>query len=163
MKKPVLDHRTQNDVLEQLRKRAASYTPEWRCDGDESDPGMALARVFSEMYTHTLDRFNSLPQKFYTEFLNQLGVTEPDVIPAGGYVRFDVHPVAEHAIPVPEHTLLSATDEQTGEGSLLRTLIYFKAPYSYLICCANLVLTLKDHTFVEMLLSFFSFCAILFL
>ena len=121
MKKPVLDHRTQADVLEQLRVRAASYTPEWRCDGDMSDPGMALAAVFSEMYTHTLDRFNSLPQKFYTEFLNQLGVTEPDVSPAGGYVRFDVHDAAERAVVVPAHTLLGAAVGSESESILFET------------------------------------------
>ena len=108
MKKPVLDHRSGDDVLRQLCSRAASYTPEWRCDGDLSDPGMALATVFSEMYTHTLDRFNSLPQKFYTEFLNQLGVTEPDVASASGYARFDVYDAAERAVIIPERTLLGA-------------------------------------------------------
>ena len=121
MKKPILDSRTEADVLEQLRIRAASYTPEWRCDGDPSDPGMALATVFSEMYTHTLDRFNSLPQKFYIEFLNQLGVTEPDVASAGGYVRFDVHSAAENAVVVPEHTLVSASGEEKEESILFET------------------------------------------
>ena len=121
MKKPVLDHRAQSDVLEQVRARAASYTPEWRCDGDLSDPGMALATVFSEMYTHTLDRFNRLPQKYYTEFLNQLGVSEPDVAAASGYVRFDIHDVAERAVVVPEHTLLGADGENEGESILFET------------------------------------------
>lgn len=121
MKKPVLDHRTQSDVLEQVRARAASYTPEWRCDGDLSDPGMALATVFSEMYTHTLDRFNRLPQKYYTEFLNQLGVSAPDVVSASGYVRFDIHPAAERAVVVPEHTLLGAAGENKGENILFET------------------------------------------
>ena len=121
MKKPVLDHRTEADVLEQLRVRAASYTPEWRCDGDLSDPGMALATVFSEMYVHTLDRFNSLPQKFYTEFLNQLGVADPDVASATGYARFDVYPAAERAVTVPERTLLGVGGENRGETILFET------------------------------------------
>ena len=121
MKKPGLDHRTKGDVLEQVRARAASYTPEWRCDGDLSDPGMALASVFSEMYTRTLDRFNRLPQKYYTEFLNQLGVSEPDVVSASGYVRFDIHPAAEQAVVVPEHTLLGADGENKGESILFET------------------------------------------
>ena len=83
--------------------------------------GMALATVFSEMYTHTLDRFNRLPQKYYTEFLNQLGVSVPDVVSASGYVRFDIHPAAEHAVVVPEHTLLGAAGENKGENILFET------------------------------------------
>ena len=121
MKKPVLDQRTQSDVMEQLRLRAASYTPEWRFDGDPSDPGAALAAVFSEMYVHTLDRFNGLPHKFYTEFLNQLGVTEPDVISAGGYVRFAIHSAAENAVVVPEKTLLGAASANGGQSILYET------------------------------------------
>lgn len=133
MKKPVLDHRTRSDVLEQVRTRAASYTPEWRCDGDPSDPGMALATVFSEMYMHTLDRFNSLPEKYYIEFLNQIGVSEPDVASASGYVRFDIHSAAEHAVVVPEHTLLAADGENKGESILFETETRFEATPARLV------------------------------
>ena len=41
MRQPVLDPRERRDIMEQLAALARSYTPEWRYEGAEDDPGSA--------------------------------------------------------------------------------------------------------------------------
>ena len=59
--------------MSQLAALARSYTPEWRYEGAEDDPGAALAELFGEMFYQTVDRMNSVPGKLHTEFLNTPG------------------------------------------------------------------------------------------
>ena len=108
MKTPVLDKRSQADVVAQMRSLAADYTPEWKCDGDSSDPGNALLEVFANMFSQTIDRYNALPNKYYIEFLNLLGVKVPDPIAASGYVAFNTTQMAQKPVPVPKNTRLIA-------------------------------------------------------
>ena len=85
---PTLASVSQEDVLRTLAQRAADYVPEWRFDRSDPDAGAALAVLFAEMFAQTCDRYNSVPQKYYTEFLNLLGACENAPQPASGYIRF---------------------------------------------------------------------------
>ena len=111
MKTPVLDNRTKAELMEQFARLAAEYVPEWHYTGDTSDPGGALAELFGEMFYQTVDRFNAVPDKLYTEFLNLLGVRAPAVTPAEGLVQFRVHEGVEDTVAVPVGSLLFAQDE----------------------------------------------------
>ena len=88
MNRPLLDPRSPEAIREQVRALARSYTPEWRFEGPENDPGAALAELFDEMYSQSVDRLNALPEKLYIEFLNTIGFQEPGPKSAGGTVRF---------------------------------------------------------------------------
>lgn len=114
MKTPILDNRTKTEIMEQIARLAAEYVPEWRGAGDPADPGAALAELFGEMFCQTVDRFNAVPQKLYTEFLNLLGVRAPPATPAAGLVRFQVCQGVEEAVPVPAGSLLYARDDEDG-------------------------------------------------
>lgn len=114
MRTPILDNRTKAEVMEQIAQLAAEYVPEWNYTGNTADPGAALAELFGEMYYQTVDRFNAVPQKLYTEFLNLLGVEAPPVTPAAGLVQFHVHQGVEETVPVPAGSLLYARDEDDG-------------------------------------------------
>ena len=63
MNRPLLDPRSPETIREQIRALARSYTPEWRYEGTENDPGAALAELFAEMYGQSVDRLNALPEK----------------------------------------------------------------------------------------------------
>lgn len=91
MELPVLDSRTKENIVEKVAELAAQYLPAWRVDDDTEDPAVALTALYSEMFAQTIDRFNQVPLKLYTEYLNLLGVTEPGPVPAKGIVRFTVH------------------------------------------------------------------------
>ena len=103
-----------------IARRAAEYVPEWRYDGDASDPGAALAALFGELFYQTVDRYNALPQKTYTEFLNLLGVQMPPPTPASGFLQFGVHDVIDRPVPVPEGTGVFAADEN-GDNIVFET------------------------------------------
>ena len=77
MNTPLLDPRTLDTLRRQVRSLAAAYTPEWRFEDAQDDPGAALAELFCRMFEQTVDRMNSVPEKLYTEFLNLIGFRPP--------------------------------------------------------------------------------------
>lgn len=111
MKTPTLDNRTKAELMEQFARMAAEYVPEWHYTGDTTDPGGALAELFGEMFSQTVDRFNGVPHRLYTEFLRLLGVRAPALTPAQGLVQFRVHEGVEEEVPVPAGSLLFAREE----------------------------------------------------
>ena len=122
MNKPILDPRTKKDLMDLIQRRAGEYVPEWRYEqGDETDPGAAIATLFGEMFYQTIDRFNLLPQKHYTEFLNLLGVPGPGVTPACGLVRFEASGDGG-PVPVPAGTeIFAAAQEEDGTDTVFST------------------------------------------
>lgn len=112
MKAPVLDPRTLPDIMEQIRQLAKSYTPEWRYEDAEDDPGAAIARLFGEMFHQTVDRFNAVPEKLFIEFLEMAGVRMPDPLPATGLLQFSAHDTVESPVPVPAGTQVFTRDEE---------------------------------------------------
>ena len=120
MKQPVLDPRDRGDIMAQLAAHASSYTPEWRYEGAEDDPGSALAELFGEMFYQTVDRMNSVPGKLHTEFLNLTGFRMPDPVPAAGLLQFDAHDTVEAPVPVPEGTQVF-TEDEAGENVVYET------------------------------------------
>ena len=50
MKQPVLDPRNREDIMARLAVLARAYTPQWRYEGAEDDPGSALAELFGDMF-----------------------------------------------------------------------------------------------------------------
>ncbi len=111
MKAPILDPRTLQDIMDHVAELARSYTPEWRYEGAEDDPGAAIARLFGEMFYQTVDRFNSVPNKLFIEFLELAGVRMPDPLPASGLMQFAAHDTVESPVPVPAGTQVFTRDE----------------------------------------------------
>ena len=120
MRQPVLDPRDRAAILAQLAARARSYTPEWRYEGAEDDPGSALAELFADMFNQTVDRFNSVPGKLHTEFLNLTGFRMPDPVPASGLLQFTAHDTVTEPVPVPQGTQVFTQDEE-GEHIVYET------------------------------------------
>ncbi|MCR4745450.1 MAG: hypothetical protein K5894_09515 [Lachnospiraceae bacterium] len=102
-----LDNRKEEDILREVKKLANSYLPEWRYEVDDrEDPGAVLVKIFAEMYGGILDRLNEVPERFYYEYLNILGVEESQPVAAEGLVYFGVPELVEDLVRVPENTLL---------------------------------------------------------
>ncbi len=120
MKRPLLDPRSPETIREQIRALAKSYTPEWRYEGTENDPGAALAELFAEMYCQSVDRLNGLPEKLFVEFLNLVGFREPAPMPAAGTVCFRAQDNADGPFTVPAGTELFTPDE-AGENIVYET------------------------------------------
>lgn len=120
MNKPVLDNRSLDDVRAEIAYLARSYTPEWRYESPEDDPGAAIAELFSAMFHETIDRRNALPEKLYLEFLNMIGYREPGPAPARGTMRFSPHDGAENPVTVAGGTRVFTSDE-AGENVVYET------------------------------------------
>lgn len=67
---PTLDSRTQDELLEDLRRRASNYTREW--DPYSEDPGTTLMMLFTRFGGDVLKRLNGVPHKHRVGFLNAL-------------------------------------------------------------------------------------------
>ncbi len=113
MNRPLLDARSPGAIREQIRALARSYTPEWRYEGTEDDPGAAIAELFAEMYGQSVDRLNALPEKLYIEFLNMIGYREPGPRSAEGTVCFTPQSNITEPFTVAAGTQLFTPD---GEG-----------------------------------------------
>ena len=120
MNRPLLDPRDPEEIREQIRMLAQSYTPEWRFEGSENDPGAALAELFDEMYSQSVNRLNALPEKLYIEFLNMIGFQEPGPRPAEGTVCFRAQDNSEEPFTVPSGTQLFASDDE-GDNIVFET------------------------------------------
>ena len=120
MNGPVLDPRSLEDLRRQTARLARAYTPEWRYERPEDDPGAALAELFCTMFHQTIDRFNALPAKLYLEFLNQIGFQELPPVPARGTMVFTPRDTVEQPVTVPACTRVFTPDER-GENIVYET------------------------------------------
>lgn len=112
MKPPVLDPRTLAALRQQVAALAAAYTPEWRFEGTEDDPGAAIAELFCQMMEQAVDRFNSVPDNLFAHFLDMIGFRLPAPCPASGILQFTVHETVAHPVPVPAATQAFTPDSQ---------------------------------------------------
>lgn len=67
---PTLDGRSEEELLEDLRRRGGNYTREW--DPYSEDPGTTLLMLFARYGSDVLKRLNGVPHKHRVEFLNAL-------------------------------------------------------------------------------------------
>ena len=132
MKGPIFDRRSQEDLQKQVAALAASYTPEWRYETVEDDPGAALAELFVTMFHQTVDRMNAVPEKLYLSFLDQIGYREPDPAPAHGTMRFTPHDTLTEPVPVPVGTQVFTPDDQ-GENIVYETVQGIQATAAQLL------------------------------
>lgn len=119
-KPPVLNSRSLQDIMDTVAAHARQYTPEWRYEGAADDPGAAIAQLFGELFYQTVDRFNAVPGKLYTEFLELIGVQMPDPVPARGLLQFTPHATVDSPVPVPADTQLFV-DTPQGEPVVYET------------------------------------------
>lgn len=120
---PVIDDRTEQEILEEIGKKAAAYTPEWRFDQENPDIGTALASVYAKIHHGTISQYNQLPLKFKTEFFRSVHASMKPSSPAAGYAAFSLVNDQVEGIELPGGTVLTSgiTDED-GEMVPLETL-----------------------------------------
>ncbi|MDR0936802.1 MAG: hypothetical protein LBM98_08990 [Oscillospiraceae bacterium] len=104
------------EILKTLQTRAGAYVPEWRFRAGEAEPGAALAALFAELFGQTLERYERLPEKYYIEFLNLLGVGRRSPKCSSGYVRFFTNGADINPVNVPATTEVFASG---GDGNIV--------------------------------------------
>ena len=103
-----VDSRGRKEIRETLRKRAASYTPEWNMDMDDPDIAAALALACADMFEGTVRKINNLPLKNEIAFFNTIDSSLLSATPSEGYVSFGLSSADVGTTEVPKGTVLSA-------------------------------------------------------
>lgn len=106
-----------DDIMELIRKRAASYVPEWRFDAEFPDIGTALAYVYGDMFYKTSNRFEQIFHKNKIAFLNELDAGLLPAMSAEGYVTFALVNDEVQGVELPAGTVVNCR-EGDDEGDL---------------------------------------------
>jgi baseplate J-like protein len=104
---PKIDARKASDLLRQLRSMAPHYTREWTAR-DDTDPGVALLRIFSTIAQGVISRLNRAPDRNFLAFLDLLGIRLLPKTPAHAPVRFLVATGTEVPFLVARKTQVTA-------------------------------------------------------
>ncbi|HRW05752.1 MAG TPA: putative baseplate assembly protein [Caldilineaceae bacterium] len=72
---PVLDDRTFQQIVDEVKKRIPLYCPEWT-DHNVSDPGVTLIELFAWMTEMLIYRLNQVPELHYRKFAEFLGLQQ---------------------------------------------------------------------------------------
>src|SRR5690606_31604783 len=105
---PVIDRRNMERLTEQVKRLAKFYTPEWRFNPDDPDPGTALTLMLTHLLDGNIRRLNQVPYKSFLAFLNTFHVQLAPAKPAVAQVTFTLDEDAPESVYVTEGTQLSA-------------------------------------------------------
>ena len=108
---------SEEEIIREIRRRAASYTPEWRFSEEEPDIGSAIALSFARLLSGTEKRYGRIREKNRIAFAD---VTGAQILPAEGAHGFVQFELAGEDVPgsmVERGTELYADD---GDGGQIR-------------------------------------------
>ena len=83
-------YRSMEEIMEEIRRKAQSYTPEWRFDRNDPDIGVALAQVYAGIQNGLDRKFALLPEKFRIDYFNCLNTSMKTSAPAEGFAVFSL-------------------------------------------------------------------------
>lgn len=95
---PVLDDRSYDDLIGELRARISVYAPEWN-DLSPSNPGITLLELVAFLGENLLYRFNQIPDATRTWLLRLLQIPLTPSQPARGVVAATVSGAAAADLP----------------------------------------------------------------
>src|SRR5207253_9035396 len=122
---PLIDDRSYDSLLAELRTRISRYTPEWTpvwTDVNDYDPGITMAQVFAWLAEILTYRMSKVPELNYIKFLQLLGIELNPAEPAQAEITFPVKP--DHPEPlviVPARTQVTAEAPDGGPPLVFET------------------------------------------
>lgn len=118
--KPKLDDRQFQDIVDEAKKRIPHYTKEWT-DHNVSDPGVTLIELFAWMTDILLYRLNQVPDRHFIAFMEMLGITLREPIPAQAPVTFWLSQPQEAQVIIPAGTEVASTQTETERSIVFTT------------------------------------------
>ncbi len=119
---PTIDDRNKAELIEELKRMAPFYTPEWRFRPEEDpDPGTALALLFAHLLEGNIHRLNQVPYKSLLTFLNRFHVELAEARPALAQVTFQLTEGTPEPVFVDKGTQLAAAVPGEPEPVLFET------------------------------------------
>ncbi len=117
---PKLDDRQFQDLVDEAKKRIPHYCKEWT-DHNVSDPGVTLIELFAWMTDILLYRLNQVPDKHTIKFMEMLGITLQEPVPAQVPVTFWLSAPQETAVTIPAGTEVASTQTETNPSIIFTT------------------------------------------
>lgn len=114
---PKIDLRSQQDLVDEIRRLILYYCPEFGSIDDISsdDELNALVSIFSNMTGYITDALNKAPDKNFTAFLNMIGVSPTSPIPAKAPLVFKLKEDWDKEGFIPAGAKISAKPENQPE------------------------------------------------
>ncbi len=85
------DNRTSDNIINQMRTLAESYTPEWSINLKTPDAGAVLLILYAGQLAENVAYFNQGPRRFRAELVNMLGISPLPPQPSSTIVRFEIN------------------------------------------------------------------------
>ena len=120
MRAPFIDKRDLDGIIREMRELLPFYTPEWKA-GDDRDSGIAVMKVFVQMYMGILHRLNQVPDKNFIAFLNMIGVKLLPATPSRGPVTFYLSTGVADPVLVPSGTQAAAQPADSDKPIIFET------------------------------------------
>lgn len=118
---PVIDDRTFEDLVAELRVRIPRYAPEWVWnDFNETDPGITFTQLYAWLFSTVLYRFNRVPRATHIKLLQLLGIEPRPAQPARTELRFTLARDDIQGVFVPAGTQVAVGDTE-GEPPVFET------------------------------------------
>ncbi len=122
---PVIDDRSYDDIIAEIRTRIARYTPEWQpvwSDVNDNDPGITMMQVFAWLSEILIYRLGKVPEHNYLKFLQLLGIELNPAEPAIAEIWFPVKAsYTEAFVIVPARTQVSAQSDNSSRPIIFET------------------------------------------
>jgi predicted phage baseplate assembly protein len=110
---PNLDDRRFADLVDEAVRLIPRFAPEWT-DRSDSDPGIAITKLFAWMTELTLYRINQVPERAYIKFLQMVGIERRPAAAARTQLQFTPARSDISGVWVPEGTAVAAADDGNG-------------------------------------------------
>ena len=101
-----LDFRSVGDLRAELKRLAASYTPEWAFSEENPDVGSVVALIFANQMSENIRKMNLVLDKYHTEFVNMLNLSLRPAYPASGVAVLELLEGGVPGVYVPGGTRL---------------------------------------------------------
>ncbi|MBI1205822.1 MAG: putative baseplate assembly protein [Azospirillum sp.] len=110
---PDLDTRRYDDLVRDILTLIPRFTPEWT-DQNDSDPGMAIAKLHAWSTELQLWALNQVPERNYVKFLQMVGIERRPAVPARTEVSFSPARDDVAQVFVPAGTEIAAAADAAG-------------------------------------------------
>jgi uncharacterized phage protein gp47/JayE len=128
---PVVDERNAEGIVEESRRLAPFYTPEWNAQATQG-AGFALLQNFAHVLFDVVQHLNLAPAKNFVAFLARLGITLQPARPARVPLTFSLAP------GTPQNVFIPARTQAAAEATETRPAVVFETAQNVLATIATL-------------------------
>lgn len=112
MSSPEVIKKDMNIVLKEIKGKVPYYTPEWAfAEDSDTDPGVALSKIFAHMSEIAIKKLNDAPQRHFLSFLETINASLIPARPARVPLTFLL------SKGTPENVLVPALTQAAGKGT----------------------------------------------